>query len=174
MTTKAISSDALLQELADKAAIRATLNRYSRGVDRHDTEILRTVFTADAIDNHGDFIGYSPEFPGWVNDLHERISIGHAHNLTTNLIRLHSDEKAQAETYVIFVLVRHQKGVVHVGGGRYLDHLEKVNGHWRIALRRVMVEWRFDNAQDVPSERLSDLASGRWDCADLSYGILHN
>lgn len=174
MTTEVHSNDTLLQELADKAAIRATLNRYSRGLDRHDAEIVRTVFTSDAIDNHGDFVGYSPEFPGWVNDLHERISVGHAHNLTTNLITLHSREKAHAETYVLFVLARHQKGLVHVGGGRYLDHLEKVDGYWRIALRRVMVEWRFDNTQSVPSERLADLASGRWDCADLSYGFLRN
>lgn len=167
-------SAGILGRLADKAAIRGTLNRYSRGLDRHDLEIMGSVFSVDAVDNHGDFVGYAPEFPRWVNDLHERISVGHAHNLTTQLITLHSPQEAEAETYVIFVLVRHQKGLVHVGGGRYLDRIEKVDGLWRIALRRVVVEWRFDNAQAVPSDRLADFAAGRWDRADLSYGILHD
>ena len=171
-TSEAVESNELLQRLANKSAIRAALNRYARGVDRHDPAVLQTVFTGDAVDNHGEFVGYATEFLSWVNELHERISIGHAHNLTTQLITLHSPHEAEAETYVIFVLRRHEPGLVHVGGGRYLDRLEKVGGCWRIALRRVVLDWRFDNAQDVPSDRLGSLATARWDRSDVSYDVV--
>jgi SnoaL-like domain len=39
-------------ELADREAIRDCLYRYSRGVDRCDEDMLRSVYWEDAFDDH--------------------------------------------------------------------------------------------------------------------------
>ena len=58
---------------------------------------------------------------------------------------------------------------VRVGGGRYLDRLEKRNGEWRIGLRRVIMDWRFraDSGPWVRARR--GYPAGTWDKSDLSY-----
>ncbi|MFB9858751.1 hypothetical protein [Paenarthrobacter aurescens] len=46
-----------LQRLLDKEAIREASLKYTRGIDRHDDDILRQVYHPDARDDHGEYIG---------------------------------------------------------------------------------------------------------------------
>src|SRR5689334_18221544 len=121
---------AAIDALVDRVAIRDTIHRYCRGLDRHDVATIGSVFFADGVDNHGDVLCYGNEFAEWANRLHEDVSVGHAHNITTHLIRVDGDE-ATAESYVIFVLRRKDGTTIHVGGARYLDRLERRAGLWR-------------------------------------------
>lgn len=162
---------AAVRTLSDRLAIRDTVHRYCRGVDRHDVEMMNSIFYADGIDNHGDVLCYRHEFAGWGNGLHEKVSVAHGHYITTQLIRLDGDE-AQAESYVVFVLKRKDGTTIHVGGARYLDRLERRAGLWRIVLRRTVMEWRCDFAQDRPAERLAALPTGSWERRDPSYSLL--
>jgi hypothetical protein len=162
---------AVVRLLGDRLAIRDTIHRYCRGVDRHDVEMIESVFFADGIDNHGEVVVYRPDFAAWGNRLHESVSVAHGHNLTTQLIDVTGDEAA-AESYVVFVLKRKDGTTIHIGGARYLDRLERRAGLWRIALRRVVLEWRCDVAQERASDRLSNGASGTWDRQDPSYRLL--
>ena len=54
MTT---STRKIMEELADREAIRECLYRYSRGVDRLDADMLRSAYWPDAVDNHLSFTG---------------------------------------------------------------------------------------------------------------------
>ena len=49
--------DAALQLLIDRQEILDCLNRYCRALDRHDDELLTSVFHPDAVDNHGPWAG---------------------------------------------------------------------------------------------------------------------
>jgi len=162
---------AAVRLLGDRVAIRDTIHRYCRGVDRHDVEMIDSVFFADSVDNHGDVLCYRQEFAAWGNRLHENISMAHAHNITTQLIEVSGDEAA-AESYVIFVLKRKDGSTIHIGGARYLDRLERRGGLWRILLRRVALEWRCDVTQEQAAHRLSTLQAGTWDRQDGSYALL--
>jgi hypothetical protein len=158
---------AVLGRLADKQAIRDVVNRYTRGLDRHDEDILRSVFHRTAIDNHGSFVGYRDEFVKWGNAWHEEVAIGHCHNITSHICDIEGTH-AHASSYAIFVLRRRGGVVVHVGGGRYLDRLEKRNGVWKISLRRFVVEWRLDVEQSA-QPNLKNLPRGSWSRSDPSY-----
>ena len=57
---------------------------------------------------------------------------------------------------------------VHVAGGRYLDRLEKRDGEWRIALRRLVVDCRSITDGSVFGD-WDGYPKGAQDTSDLSY-----
>src|SRR5579871_3447028 len=156
-----------LQRLIDRQAILDCIHRYCRALDRHDDELLATVFHPDAIDNHGAFVGGREEFVRWANhEVHAGL-LAHQHHVTTHSCELDGDV-AHAETYVLFVH-RHRDGrTVVLGGGRYVDRLERRDGEWRIAVRRVLMDFRA-TADGSRFDALDGYPGGRWDRADLSY-----
>jgi hypothetical protein len=162
--------DPEVQYLLDRQAIIDCIYRYARGVDRHDVDIMRTVFHPDATDNHGNFLGNVDEFVKWVNGVHEKSYRAHTHNITCHNCEIEGDV-AHTESYVIFVLQTIDEQLVYIGGGRYLDRFEKRNGEWRIALRRTMVDWRCkaDGGEAYQAIVRSGYPRGTWDRDDLSY-----
>jgi hypothetical protein len=157
-----------LRRLSDRQEIFRLVNTYTRGVDRHDVEIMRSVFHPDAIDNHGDFLGDVDAFVEWVNTGHAAVCESHMHNVTTHTCDVDGDT-AHAESYVIVILRPRDGEPVRISGGRYLDRLERRDGEWRIALRRVVMDWRarIDGGPWVLGRR--GYPVGRWDHDDLSY-----
>jgi len=158
---------AALQRLADKDAIRECVHRYARGIDRHDEEILRAVFHADAVDNHGSVTLGRDAFVTWANEWHVNVSTHHMHGMTTHISDIAGDE-ANAITYVLFTLCRKDGKTVHTGGGRYVDRLARRDGDWRITHRRLVIDWRM-NASAPTAKHLAQHAQGTWDTTDPSY-----
>jgi len=156
-----------VQHLLDRQAILDCIHRYSRGLDRHDDALLASCFHPDAIDNHGNWVGGLEDFIAWANhDIHESYA-AHTHNITSHFAEIDGDV-ANAESYVIFIL-RHKDGeLVKVGGGRYLDRFERRDGEWKIALRQLLLDWRFE--ADGSAFNTDDLyVHGTWDRSDMSY-----
>ena len=155
---------AMARELIDRKAIRDCVNEYAQAVDRHDGPRIAAVFHPDAIDDHGRYVGGVPGFIDWVNGVHAAHEEAHAHNVTTHSCAIDGDS-AHAESYIIWVL-RHRGGRrVLFGSGRYLDRLERRDGAWRIALRRVVREMRFE-CDAGPAHLLQLFPAGRWDKED--------
>jgi hypothetical protein len=158
-----------LAALLDRQAIRDCVNRYCRGLDRHDDELLASVFHADAVDNHGPWIGPRDAFVRWANhECHDGL-LAHQHHVTTHNCELDGDI-AHAETYVLFIHRQGDGRSVLFGGGRYLDRFERRDGEWRIALRRVVMDF----GAIADGTRFSEGGGGgyplgTWDRSDLSY-----
>lgn len=161
-----------LQHLADKEEIRDCVHRYARGIDRHDEEFLRSVFHADAVDNHGDVVLGRDAFVTWANEWHENVAVHHMHGMATHISAVAGDE-AHAVTYVLFTLLRKDGKTVHFGGGRYADRLARRDGEWRIVLRRLVIDWRM-NATAPQHEQLTQHLRGTWDLTDPSYAHLRS
>lgn len=157
-----------LRVMQDKLAISECVNRYCRSIDRHDSEMIASVFHPDAIDNHGDFLGTVGQFIEWVNTGHSAAAEAHMHNVTSHTSEIDGDT-AHAESYVIWVLRGPDGDPVRISGGRYIDRLEKRDGTWKIALRRVVTDWRgrLDGGPWVKGRR--GYPAGTWDKTDLSY-----
>ena len=137
----------LVSELADREAIRDCLYRYCRGVDRCDEDMLRSVYWEDAFDDHCLFAGKREELIAWVLPLlRQREST--SHTISNILIRVFGD-KAHAESYFEgYHVIRTETGPKgFLQGGRYLDSFERRQGEWRIAVRKVVVDWFREYAQ---------------------------
>lgn len=161
-------SDERIRRLEDREAIRDCVYRVSRGLDRHDRDIVRSAFHDDAVINISDFVGRLPEFLEWSRSGHEKLYGGHTHNITNHTVTIDGDT-AHAESYVLMVL-RHRDGrAVTVAGGRYIDRLERRGGAWRIALRRLAPDWRFTADGSVWNPDRPGIPFGTWDRSDISY-----
>jgi hypothetical protein len=156
-----------IKYLFDRLAIRDCVERYCRGLDRHDPELLASAFHSDAIDQHGDFVGTLLEFLTFA----EKSTVdsrSHTHNITCHFAEVDGDV-AHAESYVLTVLLKKDVDEVMVLGGRYIDRLEFREGEWRITLRRVVRDWRFDADATLFRTEPDGFPLGRQDRSDLSY-----
>src|SRR5581483_11030852 len=93
--------------------------------------------------------------------------LAHQHHITTHSCELDGDV-AHTESYILFVHRRGDGRTVLFGGGRYIDRFERRDGEWRIALRRLVMDFSatgdgssFDDADGYPR--------GRPDRTDVSY-----
>jgi hypothetical protein len=155
-----------VQELRDRQEIQDCLVGYSRGLDRHDSELLSSIYHDDAIDHHGDFLGSPADFVPWVNDLHEAGYVAHQHFVANNTVEIDGDV-AHSEIYVQVVL-RRKDGPLDICGGRYVDRLERREGRWRIAARETLVDWACTVEGEIwPA--IGVFPMGAWDRSDASY-----
>jgi SnoaL-like domain len=134
--------DHSLRELLDKQAIHEVLMRYCRGIDRCDEELLRTVYHPDATDNHGLFVGKAADFIPWaLAGLKRDESTNHF--IANELIEIRGDV-AYSESYLLAVHRRKRDDGSLVDltfAGRYVDRLERREGAWKIADRKVVLDW---------------------------------
>jgi hypothetical protein len=140
-----LNTDATLEELIDRDAIRDCIYRYCRGVDRADMEALRSVYWPRATDRHGPFQGTSEGFIEWVLASLPNIerSIHQVHNILIEF----RDGGAAVETYYTGMhRARGPDGELRQArrAGRYVDWFEKRGGEWRIAARTVVYDWSED------------------------------
>jgi hypothetical protein len=130
---------ATVRALSDRQQIFDCLHRFNRGLDRLDVESVRSAYFADAFDHHGPFQGSPEEFVEWVMP-HMRAWDTSLHILDLNNLTLDGDS-ADSECYALFMQRRADGTVLDFGGARYLDHLERRDGEWRIANRTLIVDW---------------------------------
>jgi len=151
-----------LQELIDRAEIHDVLMRYCRGIDRRDFELIRSSFHTDAV---ADFPAdvYQGNIDGFIKFAKQELARFERtnHFLGNVLIELDGDV-AHTETYLI---ASHKSTPAHKWGGafvtlwaRYVDRFERRDGVWRIAKRKLVLDWqRKDEAGgwfELPSEQL--------------------
>ena len=132
-----------LEDVTAELSIRKVLARYCRGVDRGDLELLKSVYHPDATDDHGTFQGNGWELAEYLVKLMDESTIPSQHHVTNILIERDGD-LADVESYVLAFhpISDEAGGEVHaLFGGRYLDRFEKRDGEWKIADRRVVMDW---------------------------------
>jgi hypothetical protein len=161
--------DEKLQYLLDRLAIQDVVNRYARGLDRHDDDVLRSAFHEDAVDNHGPWVGGREAFVAWANGPCHGHTNAHLHQITTHNCEIDGDV-AHTESYCQWVHRLKDEETVWVGGGRYVDRLEKRDDEWRIVVRRLVLDFFYETKGTVfgTSAQL-EYAKGTWDRSDISY-----
>lgn len=157
-----------LRELIDRNEIWQVLQRYGRGLDRLDRELVRSCYFDDAIEDHGTYVGYPDDFIDWANGTSTNFLETH-HGVMNHHCELDGDD-AYAETYYLFIGVA-QKPPHLMSMGRYIDHFQRRNGEWRIANRVALIEKNFA-LSDYPSAGMAgtiEIPLGSRDKSDFSY-----
>jgi ketosteroid isomerase-like protein len=162
---------AFLQEMKDRTAIQDCLLRYTRGVDRHDRELMLSAYWPDAFDDHGVAEGYAADFVDWAIGWHGEFQTKHHHAISNHTVEIDGDT-AHGETYYTFW--GENKGAPpQLSFGRYVDRFEKRNGEWRIADRVCVNEMTATlTAAEIPDEwkaRIFSTGPNRRDKGDISY-----
>lgn len=162
--------DPRLRELCDRADILDCLQRYARGIDRLDRELLRSAYHDGAIDDHVGFVGPVDDFIDWAFAYHAT-QTRHQHYLMNHTADIAGDD-AHAETYYMFVGTdRDPAKPLIVSGGRYIDRFER-RGRWAIAARVCLVEWQSDATSLLSPELVESLDTVQTvarDTSDNSY-----
>jgi ketosteroid isomerase-like protein len=164
-----MNPDQALSVLIAKDEIRDLAMLYSRGVDRKDAALLRTLYTQDATDTHGDtFDGSAEEYIQFLERAfpHMRYS---GHHICNHLISV-SGDAAEGEIYALAYHI-----IPDRNGGwledfmcvRYIDNYRKEDdGRWRFAKRVVSYDMRSKRPIPPPEGEAPDAA------ADQSYAGL--
>ncbi len=150
--------------LKDRAAILDCMNRYTRGADRLDRELLLSAYHPDATDDRGAFTGGPEARVEWL--LAYLVTLGHTSHHISNFTLEVDGDVAHCESYVITTSVPKDGETVTMGGARYIDRFERRGGEWKIAHREAVMDFNFTvPTSDLPSKVLS----GRRDATDRSY-----
>ena len=158
-----------LQYMLDRLEIQDVIHRYARGLDRHDDDLLRSVFHEDAMDNHGPWVGPREAFVAWANGPCHGHTNAHLHQITTHNCEIDGDV-AHTESYCQWVHRLKDEETVWVGGGRYVDRLEKRDGEWRIVVRRLVLDFFYETQGTVfGTDAQRVYQKGTWDRTDISY-----
>jgi hypothetical protein len=146
-----------LARVADRLDIRELMERYARGVDRRDWDLVRAVYHPDAHDDHGNYKG---DIDGFIASLEKRHAFieQSMHFIGNCIIEFDGPDSAVVETYYI----TYQRLLPGAGQsrlnylsrerpadedamqgqaiGRYVDRVTRRDGEWRIARRTVVFE----------------------------------
>ncbi len=159
-----------LDTLLAKDAIRETLYRYCRGLDRMDKTMAYAVFHEDATADYIDiFQGSGRGFVDWVWEAHAALQ-RHSHQITNMLIEVDGD-RAVSESYVTVALwslpdAEGQQREI-IARGRYLDNWERRDGNWAIVKRLHVVDLQSMNLLNAAPVSAESTRDG----SDPSFGL---
>jgi SnoaL-like domain len=160
-----------VQYLKDRQAILDVIHQQSRGVDRHDAELVADAFHENSWDEHGAQVTRGKQYGHWANDTHAKGSQINMHHITTHTCDI-DGEVAHTESYVIGLMLNHDGVTARLLAGRYVDRLEKRDGQWKLVVRRSTAEVCFSG--DATLMTLAAFTDRRFpkggrDRTDLSY-----
>lgn len=161
-------TEGLLRDLKDRQEIYDCILRYCRGIDRLDREMLMSAYHADALDDHGTFVGPVDAFADYVLDLHTTHQHRTQHHITNHRCDI-DGAVAHAESYYIFRSLNKDPPLHTMASGRYLDRLENREGRWAIAARICLVDIRNDHWAPTGFEGDAAYMPSQRDMADTSY-----
>ena len=125
-----------------KAEIHDLICAQARAVDRGDTALLRSLWTADATVDVGDF--YTGGVDGFCDLMLETAQSMRrmAHTVNNEWIQVDGDA-AVAESYVIAVATApgDDGDQDTISGGRYVDRYQRVDGAWKCSHRTFVADW---------------------------------
>lgn len=124
--------------------IRRTLERYCRGVDRRDFELVRSCYHPDATDDHG---AYAGGLDGFIEYIERELKVFETtvHSVTNLLIDKVDESVAHSEAYATafhrIAASSSKPRRDYLVGFRFLDRFERRDGPWLIASRRIIIDW---------------------------------
>jgi ketosteroid isomerase-like protein len=133
-----------LETLIAKEDIRELALLYSRGVDRKDIALLRTLYTEDGWDSHGPYFdGPAEDYIGFLERSLPGMHVG-SHHICNHLVSVDGDTGA-GEVYAIawHLIPDGEGGLKHdIQAVRYIDTYRREGTRWLFARRDVSFDMK--------------------------------
>jgi hypothetical protein len=141
-----------IETLIAKDEIRDLVVTLARAMDRNDSDGILSCYHPGAFDYHGEFEGPVEQLVGFIESLHRDRVAAMYHLLGNHLITVDGDT-GLGELYITALLrTKGDEPFDMIAGGRYLDRYLRREGQWRLAERRVVMDWqRFDPVGSLPA-----------------------
>lgn len=171
-----------LQVLLDKQAITDVINKHARSLDRMDSELMKSVYWEDAIEELSD--PANPEQNSYNDNAHAfvypamegfKALIATQHRISNILIEV-AGNQATAESYVWAYHVFDADGETKesIVGGRHCYKFERRDRVWKISHRLTLIDWnQHQAATALWSEKFSQQYAGQRNKSDASYNYIN-
>ena len=176
-----MNSQDMIGQVVAREMIRDRMSRYSRGIDRCDAELLRTVFWPEATVECAD--GYSGSASGLIDWAVPSLSqLDQTMHLLGNIFIELEGDRAFVETYAqcFHRIPDPSNGAKDVVIAlRYVDLFERRGEEWRIIERVMLFDWfrEYEDSGDMARGAMGmaftpgQTMGGRWP-DDRSYALL--
>lgn len=161
-------NDQAVERLIDESNLRDLTATYMRGLDRLDSELLRSVFADHASTHYGSFNGSPDEMiPMAIQTLG-------AYRTTQHFLgQINLSLDADSATGEVYFQAFHQHATEDFDRficGRYIDRYARRDGRWYITHRTEVVDWtRTEPITDDYFTARPETVRGMRDTSDLSY-----
>ncbi len=161
-------TDPRIQLLIDEQELRALSATYTRGLDRHDASLVRSVFADDATTHYGTFTGGPDEMAAMAM---KALSAYRTTQHFLGQINLSVDgDTATGEVYFQAFHQHATEGFDRFICGRYIDRYAHRDGRWLMTHRTEVVDWtRTEPIADDYFTKRPETVRGIRDTSDLSY-----
>jgi hypothetical protein len=134
-------TDHNIESVLAKQSIYELACQYSRGLDRLDAELLRSVFFEDAHCEYGFYNGPPAAFVDFAMQALATHAANH-HMVGNALIEVEGDEAFGEIYFQAYHKVSGDSGFEDlIIAGRYIDRYEKRDGVWKIVYRSERNDW---------------------------------
>lgn len=161
-----------LETLQTKQAIYEVVQRYCRGMDRLDEDLVRSCYHPEGTDTHYGLGTLDRE--GFIAKALRggltRIG-GTMHSVPNHYVYEIDGDRARAESYMVAYHWGDEPQMNFTSGGRYVDLFERRDGEWRILERSCIREW-VKQEPTVTATEPGPYRLGRRDRTDPSYAPL--
>jgi hypothetical protein len=150
---KVAALEAELAHMKERQKISDLYVRFTRGFDRQDAELIRSVFWEDAQIYYGTESNRRDDFIATHLPRHTPMG-GYAHHITSQTVEI-TGEVAHVESNLIALFRDKNDEWASVQGFRYIDRLDRRNGEWRVSVREAIPhfylrgESHFDTLADL-------------------------
>jgi hypothetical protein len=133
---------ALLQRLADEAALRRTAELYAQGADRRDKSIWSAIVTADCVIEAPAATLRGRQQIVAALDIMARLFLATQHRVHNQIVTI-EDDTAHGETYSVaeHLSLKDGRRTVLTWMIRYQDGWRREEGVWRFSRRSLVLDW---------------------------------
>jgi hypothetical protein len=129
-----------MSEIEDRLEIENLQTVFAHAADRGDYTLLRSLYTDDAVDDHGGYSGPVDGYIEWVKKTHEAYEML-SHICGKPLIRLAGDEAESEMKGLVFMRLKGPPAHNAFAVTRAFDKYARTSRGWRFTSRKLCGDW---------------------------------
>ncbi len=115
-------------------------SRFVHAADRRDYPLLRSLYTDDAIDDHGLYNGPVDGYITWLHDVQDAFDIT-THFLTNMLCAVDGDTAESESRGTAYLRLKADAPYNMIVINRHFDSYRRVAGKWLFSHRSLCIDW---------------------------------